>query len=424
MKLALTTVLGILFGSIAVEGPFREATFEEALAAAKAEEKVVMIDFFTTWCAPCKQLDETTWKDAGVVAWLDENAVALKLDAEIEVDLAKRHEVIAYPTILFLGPDGQELERLLGYRTAEVFLKEAADTLVGRTAADRASEKLVGHETDPFLRMELGRALALAGQSAEALAEFLWCFDHGQDPTLVFEGVRTHALLREISNLGKKYPPARVALVERRDLARTRILQERSPGRAMEEFLGLNDAMGEKEVTIELYEQLRGLEGKSEVIQRLMKSILLPMMEQRRYEEVLAGSASIADWLNSKRDMLRRFEGERPEFVEVRAFTLNETLRDGGNYYEAILGAAGTAAAMAQPSVEEFEEQLLAIDGTSYNYSRLIKHATRAGAFGRARALVARAESVLTEKKDLRRIQRAAKKIPKVVAEDSGSDEG
>jgi thiol:disulfide interchange protein len=69
------------------EAPFQDLTFEAALAAAKRDNKVVMIDFFTTWCVPCKKLDKTTWKDADVQKWLGEKTVALKMDAEKQVEV-------------------------------------------------------------------------------------------------------------------------------------------------------------------------------------------------------------------------------------------------------------------------------------------------------------------------------------------------
>src|SRR5882724_1309085 len=45
--------------------PFRSIAFDAACAAAKSEGKLVFIDFYTTWCEPCKRLDKDTWTDAG-----------------------------------------------------------------------------------------------------------------------------------------------------------------------------------------------------------------------------------------------------------------------------------------------------------------------------------------------------------------------
>src|SRR5688500_13217910 len=86
----------------ATQDPFRAISFAEAQTAAQQEKKIVLIDFFTTWCAPCKKLDATTWKDAAVLDWLAKNCVALKLDAEKHTDLASRYRVENYPTIVLL----------------------------------------------------------------------------------------------------------------------------------------------------------------------------------------------------------------------------------------------------------------------------------------------------------------------------------
>lgn len=35
---------------------FRDLTYEQALETAKAEKKFVFLDFYTTWCGPCKKM--------------------------------------------------------------------------------------------------------------------------------------------------------------------------------------------------------------------------------------------------------------------------------------------------------------------------------------------------------------------------------
>jgi thiol-disulfide isomerase/thioredoxin len=203
------------------EGPFRPMSFDQAKrAAAEGGKRMVVVDFYTTWCGPCKMLDQTTWKDQGVRDWLAKEAICLKIDAEKETALADKYWITAYPTILLLRPDGSEVDRLVGYRNAKTFLAEARDALAGNDSLSRARKKLEGAGKDnPMLRMSYGDALAQNGRNEEALAEYLWCFDHGLEHNQAFTGVRVSFLLLKIAQLGRTEPSALDELRKRRDAA-------------------------------------------------------------------------------------------------------------------------------------------------------------------------------------------------------------
>jgi len=111
-----------------------DVKFDAALKRAAEQKKVVVIDFFTTWCGPCKLLDRTTWKDEKVIALLKEKAVPVKFDAEKEVALAERFKIEGYPTIIVLKPDGSVLAKFLGYREAKEFISEFNNALAGKSS--------------------------------------------------------------------------------------------------------------------------------------------------------------------------------------------------------------------------------------------------------------------------------------------------
>ena len=113
------------------------ANLQKALGEAAQSNKPVLIDFEAEWCGWCKKLDRETYGDERVIRFVREHFVAVKVDTEKEPEEAEKYNVRGLPTILFLSPDGVELLRLSGFRTPEVFLKEAAKPAESKAASTK-----------------------------------------------------------------------------------------------------------------------------------------------------------------------------------------------------------------------------------------------------------------------------------------------
>jgi thiol:disulfide interchange protein DsbD len=97
---------------------------EAALAQAKASGKPVLVDTFADWCAQCKELDDKTWPEPQVAAWIRDHAVAVRIDTyKVRKDLAARLGILSYPTVILLDGDGRELRRILGFQDPAAMLK-------------------------------------------------------------------------------------------------------------------------------------------------------------------------------------------------------------------------------------------------------------------------------------------------------------
>lgn len=95
---------------------------QDALDRAGRDGKLVLVDFYADWCAPCRRMLDETYKDSQVLSEL-EDFVFLKIDTDDDPGIAKRFGVAAIPDARVLGPDGTEVARFVGFKTPDQVLK-------------------------------------------------------------------------------------------------------------------------------------------------------------------------------------------------------------------------------------------------------------------------------------------------------------
>ena len=131
-KVIIPLLVGCLALSIsAVAAVDWQNSYATALARAKQEKKLVMVDIYATWCLPCKQLEKETFANKDVEARLSNQVISVKLDLEKILDnaeLAKQFARDTIPYVVFLDSDGKKLSEFVGFLTADEFLKELDKT--------------------------------------------------------------------------------------------------------------------------------------------------------------------------------------------------------------------------------------------------------------------------------------------------------
>ena len=94
-----------------MEKMFTAADFDTEVLGS---DKPVLVDFFATWCGPCKMMAPAVEK---LAEEYEGKAVIGQLDVEESMDIAGRYGVMNVPTLI-LFKDGRAVERKVGLQSA------------------------------------------------------------------------------------------------------------------------------------------------------------------------------------------------------------------------------------------------------------------------------------------------------------------
>lgn len=122
--LSIIAILTLALGAVA-QTNFRHISFADAMKAAKAEKKLVFVDFYTSWCGPCKMMARDVFPQQKVGEFMNARFVCVKYDAEKEEpELVKKSDITAYPTFIIFDADGNEINRKTGGGSADAFIAD------------------------------------------------------------------------------------------------------------------------------------------------------------------------------------------------------------------------------------------------------------------------------------------------------------
>lgn len=119
-KLNLVFILfllqGIVYGQIQWLNDFKTAQVHSL-----SQGKLIVMDFWASWCGPCRMMDEDLWSRKDVIA-LSQNFVSLRVDVDSDPNLAQQYRANAIPKVVIVDLAGNIIWEQLGYRSSNIYL--------------------------------------------------------------------------------------------------------------------------------------------------------------------------------------------------------------------------------------------------------------------------------------------------------------
>ncbi|KGE15354.1 thioredoxin family protein [Sphingobacterium deserti] len=182
-----------------------QTTWAKVKAKAKAENKHIFVDCFTTWCGPCKYMSSTIFPQEKVGDFFNKNFVNLKLQMDQTKDdneevkswydeasrFATDYAVRAYPTFLIFSPDGELVHRIIGGGEADDFIAKAQAGLDPETQYITLVKQFEKNPQDAEIAKKTAKAAKLAyDQDLEKKAAARYIDLVGGETLLTTEGIQ------------------------------------------------------------------------------------------------------------------------------------------------------------------------------------------------------------------------------------------
>ena len=189
---------------------FEELTLAKALEKAKAENKLVFVDTYTSWCMPCKYMANTIFPKPEMGAYLNPRFVCVKYNTEEGegAEIMKRYEISAFPTFLILNTKGEVQHRIVGgSETVEDFIKRVAEGLDEDKAIGILAVKYEKGDRDVKLLVKYARALLAVDDplTVQVANELISKLNDSQRVDSAYWFIYEHPVLTQVGSPNMEY---------------------------------------------------------------------------------------------------------------------------------------------------------------------------------------------------------------------------
>jgi thioredoxin-related protein len=152
-------------------------SWSEIKAKAKAENKPIFIDAWTTWCGPCVYMNKKVFPKPEVGAFFNKNFINVKLQLDSTTEdgdyvkswyadaqkLMQEWNIQYFPTFIFLDSKGEPVHRAVGGSDAKTFIALGKDALNHKSQFYTLKNKYEAGKRDAALLYSLAQASNRAG---------------------------------------------------------------------------------------------------------------------------------------------------------------------------------------------------------------------------------------------------------------------
>jgi thioredoxin-related protein len=148
---------------------FEKGSWNDVMNKAFKDNKPVFLDCFTTWCGPCRQMNNEVFTQPEVAEYFNSNFINAKFDMEKGegIELKNRFEVNAFPTYVFIDPSGNVVNKIVGSMPANEFIALAKEGMEGNGLSAMQKKYALGERSEEFLLKYLN-TLEIANLRKEA----------------------------------------------------------------------------------------------------------------------------------------------------------------------------------------------------------------------------------------------------------------
>lgn len=177
--------------------------FEELVFRAKNENKLIFIDVYATWCAPCKRMEKEVYSRKDVGDFFESKFLAWK----VQIDSGKsdpikiqnmypayktflsRYPCNVYPTYFFINGEGDVIHKGIGYMNAKDFLKFSSWALDTSSSSEILRANYQDGDSSSSFLLRYSSILKGCGErelASEIFTNFLGTKADWSSPAIVF----------------------------------------------------------------------------------------------------------------------------------------------------------------------------------------------------------------------------------------------